>query len=290
MLLAWFRLLRPLHWFKNLFVLAPLLFARALFDPVDVILAVAAFGCFCLLSSAVYVVNDVVDADQDRLHPEKAHRPIAAGAVQPDVALVMAALLGCGAVAGCFLISFGFGLVGIGYLGLNLIYSLWLKRMGFVDVGLIASGFVLRVVGGALAIDVVVSVWLVICTFFLAALLGFGKRHHELCSLGDSSTQTRLALAHYTIPALKTAEWITAAVTLLAYLAYTVAPGTVAKFNTTHLLWTLPFPAFGMWRYLKLVGSPSTQSPTDALVTDWPSLLNLLGYVITVTLILYYAL
>ncbi|MBN2498198.1 MAG: decaprenyl-phosphate phosphoribosyltransferase [Deltaproteobacteria bacterium] len=286
MLRSSLQLLRPLHWIKNLFVLAPLLFAQHLFDSNELGLALVAFCVFCLLSSAVYAFNDVQDAERDRAHPHKSLRPVASGRIRPAAALVASACLAVAALGLAFALRWSFGAVGLVYLGLNLVYSRWLKRIAFVDVLLIAAGFVLRVVGGALVIEVEISIWLVPCTFFLACLLGFGKRRHELETQPDDNT-TRPALAGYSARSLRIAEVLAALMSLLCYLAYSLAPGTVAKFGTHWLVATLPFPALGVWRYLHLVESKRDLPPTEALVGDAPSWLNLIAWVVAVTWILY---
>ena len=284
---AWWRLLRPAHWVKNLFVLAPLLFARHLFEPVLILDALAAFAAFCLWSSSVYSLNDVLDAKRDRAHPLKRLRPIAAGEIRPQAALVLALFLASLATAGAWLLNPYFASIGLAYLGNNILYSLWLKRVAFLDVVLIASGFVLRVVGGALAIHVLISPWVVVCTFFLACLLGFGKRRHELETLLRGENATRPSLDGYTPAALRVTELVVAIVTLASYFLYTIAPGTVGKFGTWWLVATLPFPAFGIYRFLLLVRSGKQEAPTDLLVTDWPMWINIVAWVGTVAFILY---
>ena len=283
----WLRILRPAHWVKNLFVIAPLLFAQRMFTLDTWLVALAAAGLFCLASSGVYVFNDVLDAARDRAHPLKRSRPVAAGRIQPARALVASGLLAAVSLGGGFLLGPGFALVVGAYLLLNGLYSSLLKRVAFVDVVSIAIGFVLRVIGGALAIQVDFSIWLVMCTFSLACLLGFGKRRHELQGLGDGASFTRPALGGYSLRVLRAVEIGVAVVTLLAYLAYTVAPGTVAKFGGYQLVFTLPFPVFGIIRYLQLVASRVDASPTEALVTDFASLFNLAAWVAVVVIALY---
>jgi decaprenyl-phosphate phosphoribosyltransferase len=283
----WLALARPRHWVKNLFVLAPLLFARHLFDGGLWLRALAAAGLFSAMASAVYAFNDALDAERDRSHPLKRDRPIAAGRIPVRTAFAAAGLLALSAVLAGLSLGMGFALVGLGYLGLNVLYSLGLKRVAFLDVACIAAGFLLRVVGGALAIEAEISAWVVVCTFCLASLLGLGKRRHELVSLGDSSVETRPALLGYSRRSLQLAEWSLVAVTVLTYAAYTLAPGTLAKFGHHRLLLTIPFPLVGMLRYLQLVETRRDASPTEALVTDLPTWLNLTAWVIAVVLALY---
>ncbi|HSA21991.1 MAG TPA: UbiA prenyltransferase family protein [Myxococcota bacterium] len=272
---------------KNLFVLAPLLFARHLFDWDLWLRALAAAALFSAMSSAVYAFNDALDVERDRSHPLKRGRPIAAGRISVRTAFVAAGGLALAAVLAGLSLGAGFVLVGLGYLGLNAIYSLWLKRVAFLDVACIATGFLLRVVGGALAIEAAISAWVVVCTFGLASLLGLGKRRHELVSLGDSSVDTRPALLGYSRRSLRVAEWVLVVVTVAAYAAYTLAPGTLAKFGHARLLLTVPFPLAGMLRYLQLVETRRDASPTEALVTDLPTWLNLAAWVVAVVIALY---
>jgi decaprenyl-phosphate phosphoribosyltransferase len=287
MISAWLKLLRPTHWVKNLFVLAPVLFARGLFTANLFLTALLACGIFCVLSSSVYIINDVMDAEQDRSHPLKSHRPVACGLIDPGRAIVVGILLALGSLLPAFALDTGFGLLGTTYLAVNLLYSRWLKRLAFVDVAVIAFGFVLRVISGSLAIGVAFSSWLVVCTFCLASLLAIGKRRHELEICGKDGQVGRQSLTGYTRASLRWTEWILAGVTVAAYIAYTLAPGTRAKFGSFHLLYTLPFPVFGIVRYLRLVVTRREKVPTEALVTDIPSLINLAGWVVTVVLIIY---
>jgi 4-hydroxybenzoate polyprenyltransferase len=283
----WIALLRPRHWVKNLFVLAPLLFALHLFDGLLWWKSLFAFGVFCVLASAVYAFNDGLDAERDRAHPGKRHRPVAAGRIRPRAALLAGGLLGALGLGGGLLLGLPFASTGLVYLAINAAYSSGLKRVAFLDVLCIAVGFVLRVVGGALAIEAPISPWLVACTFGLACLLGFGKRLHELESLGADSRDTRPALRGYTRRSLRLAAWLLLGVTLAAYASYTVAPGTLAKFGSYRLLFSVPFPLIGMLRFLQLVDARRTATPTEALVTDWPSWLNLNAWLIAVVLALY---
>jgi len=252
------------------------------------LVSLAGAAIFCLLSSGVYAFNDVVDAERDRVHPLKSKRPVASARVSKTGALVVAGLLDTLAVGGAYFLDIEFGVVCSTYLVLNIFYTLLLKRLAFVDVMTIAAGFVLRVVGGAVVIDVVFSSWLVVCTFFLACLLGFGKRRHELHGQQDNVNITRPSLGGYSIPSLKWAEWFASAITIIAYVSYTFAPGTVSKFGGYQLLLTIPFPMFGIIRYLKLVESRRDLAPTEALVTDIASVSNLALWVGTVIWSLYF--
>lgn len=186
--------LRPRQWVKNLFVFGGLIFAQRLFTP-SVWPALAAFAIFCGLSGAMYLLNDVADRHKDRLHPDKRHRPVAAGQLRPGAAVAAAAaLIALGLAAGVGL-SPRFALAGLAYVTLLGAYSVWLKHVVIVDVLVVAIGFVLRAVAGALAIDVAISGWLLICTILLALFLALGKRRHEVLALEASAALHRPILA-----------------------------------------------------------------------------------------------
>jgi decaprenyl-phosphate phosphoribosyltransferase len=286
------RALRPRQWVKNLFVAAPLVFAKRLGDRDAMLLAGAAVAIFCALSSAVYLVNDLVDREKDRAHPTKRHRPIAAGHLAHGLAVALAAVLGLGALGGALAIDLRFGAVAGVYLTLNALYSFGVKEVAYVDVAIIATGFLLRVLAGAYAVDVPPSPWLLTCTALLAALLGFGKRAHELGQAqqaGRALAETRGVLARYSAQQLRIVLWILAAATTAAYVFYTQSPHTVAFFGTRQLLWTAPFCALGIARFLHLVTRHGeAESPTDAILRDLPFMANL-GLWGTAVLIIIYA-
>lgn len=289
--LAILRTLRPRQWVKNLFVAAALVFAKKLTDPALALRAGLAVLAFCLLSGAVYAFNDVRDLEADRRHPIKQHRPIASGALDRELALVMAAVLAAVALVGCAIMSWPLAAAATGYLANNLAYSLGLKRIAFLDVLLIAGGFLLRVWAGALAIDVPVSPWLLACTGLLACLLGFGKRAHELMQAEGSDRaahDTRASLAGYRVRTLRLALALLAGATVVAYALYTQDDHTVGFFGTRALIVTVPFSAFGIFRFLQLaLWRPREESPTDAVLRDWPFLVNLVAWGAVVVAIIY---
>lgn len=275
------RTLRPRQWVKNSFVIAPLVFSKHLFDLDLALLAAAAAAAFCGLSGAVYCFNDLRDVDEDRRHPVKKHRPIASGALGESTALAVALGLAAASLLGCALLSLELAAVGLGYLVINLAYSLRLKQIAWLDVSLIGAGFLLRVAGGALAIDVPPSLWLLACTALLSMLLGFGKRAHELkLGEGDSGrASTRAALAGYSLSVLTGVMVVLGLATCTTYALYTRAPHTVEFFGTGNLVWTTPFCVLGIARFMQLaLVSPLLRSPTDAMLHDAPFLLNLLAW------------
>lgn len=272
------RTLRPRQWAKNVFVAAPLVFARHLADPGYLARAALATLAFCALTGAVYAFNDVRDIEADRQHPTKRHRPIASGELSVRVALGAALVLAVGALAGSALLSWELAGIAAIYLVQNVLYSIWLKQIAFVDVSVIAAGFLLRVFAGATAIAVAPSRWLLLCTALLALLLGLGKRAHELQWARNRGHATRAALAGYRIGVVRVAMLVLAIVTCGTFAAYAVAPHTIAFFGTTRLVYITPFVVFGVARFLRLaIGSPRPEPPTDAMLRDPLFVMNLLA-------------
>ena len=280
--------LRPGQWTKNLFVFAGLLFGRRLLDPAAAGLAITACVVFCGLSGAVYLVNDVADRERDAYHPVKAHRPIASGALAPSTALIVAGILAAVCLLVAFLLKLQFGLVAAGYLALQLLYSGPLKHIVIIDVLAIAIGFVLRVVAGAVVIDVPASHWLLICTILLALFLALSKRRHELVLLADGAGGHRRILQEYSPYLLDQMIGVVTASTLMAYIFYATSPETAEKFGTSLLGLTIPFPLYGIFRYLYLVHQKEGGgSPSEMLLNDRPLLLCVALWGLTVAAIVY---
>jgi 4-hydroxybenzoate polyprenyltransferase len=284
------RTMRPRQWVKNIFVAAPLVFARHLGDPAYALRAAFAVLAFCALSSAVYAFNDVRDADADREHATKRARPVAARELSERAALAWAAVLALGALAGCLALSPQLAAIAALYLVQNLAYSLGLKKIAFVDVGLIASGFLLRVLAGAAAIAVPASGWLLLCTALLALFLGLGKRGHELAwaTRTQRATATRAALAGYRIEVVRIAMIALAAITCAAFIAYTLWPHTIEFFGTDRLVYVAPFVVIGVVRFLILaLWRTGDESPTEAMLRDPWFLLDLAGATVTTLYVIY---
>ena len=280
--------LRPSQWAKNLLVFAGVLFGMRLFDVTAVARATAAFGIFCLLSGVVYLINDVADRDTDREHPLKARRPIASGALPVPAALTSAVVLGTFALAGAFALGSTFFIVAAGYLALLALYSGPLKHIVIIDVLTIAFGFVLRAVAGAVAVNVSISHWLLVCTILLALFMSLAKRRHELVLLADGAVSHRPILGEYSPYLLDQMIAVVTASTLIAYVFYTISPETEQKFGTQWLGLTIPFPLYGIFRYLYLVHQrEGGGSPADLLLTDRPLLLCVTLWAVTVALIIY---
>ena len=281
--------LRPRQWVKNLFIFAPLLFSQNLFTPPAVGRSFAAFLLFCLASSSVYLLNDIFDRERDRLHPQKRHRPLATGELSVTVAAGVVLLLLLLALAGGWMISQPLVLVLLGYCLINLLYSTWLKHQVILDVFAIASGFVLRVVGGGLAIQVDISHWLLLCTTLLALFLGFSKRRHELGFLQAGAEAHRQVLADYSPHFLDMMIAIVTASTVMSYALYTVSDDTVRHFHTHALMLTLPFVLYGIFRYLYLIHHKNEGGdPTQSVLADIPMVVNLFLWVLTAAVIIYW--
>lgn len=282
------RSLRPHQWTKNLFVFAGLIFSQRLFDPQAAGTAAAAFVVFCALSGVVYLINDIRDRDADRRHPSKSRRPIASGALAPSTATTAAVVIGLAAITAGFWINREFGIVSVTYLALLTLYSISLKHIVILDVLTIAGGFVLRALGGAVAIEVEFSHWLLLLMLLLALFLALSKRRAELVTLADDATGHRPSLAEYSPYLLDQMIGVVTASTLLAYAFYTISPDTVAKFGTDRLLWTVPFPLYGIFRYLYLVHKrEGGGNPSDLLLTDRPLLACVALWGLAVIAILY---
>jgi len=280
--------MRPKQWTKNAFVFAGLIFSLRFFQLGDLLRTVAAALLFCLVSGCVYIINDVVDVEKDRRHPEKRNRPIAAGRIGPGPALAAAAVLITVALGLSFALRPAFGAIASLYFVLNLAYSLFLKHQVIVDVLIIAIGFVLRAVAGAVVIQVAISEWLLLCTLLLALFLGLCKRRHELVLMEEGGGSHRLVLEEYTPELVDQMIAVVTASTLMAYALYTISPTAQSKFHTTNLQFTIPFVLFGLFRYLYLVHKRNLGgSPELILLRDRPMIIDMILWVVTVILVLY---
>jgi decaprenyl-phosphate phosphoribosyltransferase len=300
MLAGLIKTLRPHQWVKNLFVLAPMFFNKDVFltTPQGPALnlavtgrALAATGVFCLLAGAVYTINDLADVEADRAHPIKRERPIASGSVPEGMAWLMATLLVVVSLGIGYLLDWRFFAVALLYFVENIAYTFKLKKIAFLDVALIALGFVLRVIAGGLATGVHVSMYMLACTALIALFLGFGKRRHELAG-EDGGRKSRIALEAYKPMALNIALAITGGATVVTYIAYAFDPVTCAFFNSRSLWMTAPFVAFGILRFLFLVSGRAgrglkSESPTQEMLRDVPFVLNLVLWVVVVVAIVY---
>lgn len=290
MLVALVRTLRPHQWVKNLTVLAPLVFAEQALEPLHFLHAAMAFIVFSILSGCVYILNDLVDVDNDRQHPVKRNRPIASGALPIVHARMALALLLVGTIAASFIfLPTAFAAVGLSYFTLNVAYSFALKHVPFVDVACIAAGFLLRLVGGAVAVGVPITIWIFTCIFFGALTLALGKRRHEIMQAGERGSTQRKVLAKYDLAHVSVAMSVMAAATLLSYVAYTIFGARTGRFfDPRDLVWTIPCVVFGLWRFTRLVNrADDARSPTDSMLRDPPFLINLGVWSVIVVVVIY---
>ena len=283
------RAFRPHQWVKNVFVFAALIFSRNLLNPELVVDTLLAFMAFSLTASAIYLINDVADYERDRLHPKKSKRPIASDLVKRGTAVVMSI---CSATCGIGLawyLNTETGVVLTVYGLMNLAYSFRLKHLVLLDVFIIAAGFLLRVSAGAFAINVPISPWLLLCTFFIALFLAFCKRRHELVSLGDNAAAHRGILAEYSTPFIDKMVSALASMTVMSYALYTIDPGVIVELKTNGLIMTLPLVVFGVFRYLYLVHQRQLGgSPTEIVLRDRSIQGIAILYLVVVIVCIYY--
>ncbi|MEN3040059.1 MAG: UbiA prenyltransferase family protein [Bacteroidia bacterium] len=284
-ILAWVRLLRPSHYVKNILIFSPMVFGREWGIWVETL---SGFWLFCLLSSATYALNDVRDAEADRHHPDKRHRPVASGAVSPKEALGVAVALGVLSIGAGFFLKFAFGVVMALYLLNNLLYTFWLKRLALWDAFSIAGGFLLRVYGGAAIGDIRVSGYLFMTVFFLSLFLAFGKRRYELLLLPPADhKKARYALHQYSVYYLDQLMSISATLTLVVYVLY------LMQGDFTWLMATLPVVVMGIFRYYHLThnlqgGEPSRELLTDPVILVMGVIFSLLSLLETLQVPLFF--
>ena len=287
-LLGVVRTVRPHQWVKNVFVLAPIVFAKEMFSPFVVTRAASAFAVFCLLAGAVYAMNDIADRDADRAHPVKRKRPIASGVVPLSWAYALSGALVAISLGWSLSLGLSFALVALVYFGQNVWYSFQLKHVAYLDVTFIAAGFVLRVMGGGYATRIQLSNYLLACTALLALFLGFGKRRHELAAAEANAAVQRASLESYTRRGLDLALAVTGVATVAAYVAYTLDSHTRAFFHSDHLWLSTVFVVLGGLRFLHIVKNrPLAESPTQEMLHDGPFVGIVLGWVAVVMWLVY---
>lgn len=287
---ALLKTMRPGQWVKNVFIFSALIFAQRLFDRDSLLTSLGAFVVFCAISGAVYIVNDLLDLEEDRRHPVKSKRPLASGQLRKRTALVAVFACAGGGLACAWCLDFGFFLWVAGYFALQLLYGWRLKHVVILDVFVIAIGFVIRVVAGAQVIQVEASPWLLICTILLALFLALSKRRHELILLDADASDHRPVLGEYSAYLLDQMISVVTASTVVAYCLYTMWPTTVNKFKTDKLVLTVPFVLYGIFRYLYLVHQKGEGgSPEALLVRDKPLLGATVLWMIVAVLIIYFA-
>jgi 4-hydroxybenzoate polyprenyltransferase len=276
-------LLRPRQWIKNLFLFAPLLFSRNIDKPQHVMTVFYAFLCFCMISSTVYIFNDIRDVEKDRKHPRKRMRPLAAGIISRREAQIFMIFMLPVSAALSFMLDYSFGFVVMAYLLNNLIYTLYVKNIVILDVMSIALGFILRVSGGAIVIKVAISPWLLLCTFLLALFLGFSKRRNELLVLQEDANSHRRILEHYSLEFIDNMLSIVTTSTLISYSLYTFYAS-----SSRHSMVTILFVLYGIFRYQYIVYNKKMgESPEEILLNDKPLVINIMLWILTSIIILY---
>lgn len=285
------RLLRPLQWLKNGFVFTPLIFSKHLFEKEYNNKAMLAFIAFCMASSFIYVINDIIDREADKLHPEKKKRPIASGEISVPFGIGIAVILSAVSLIIAQLLPVQFLYTIVVYIAIQFAYSFSLKHIVILDLFIIATGFMLRVFGGALAIQVVISHWIIITTLFLSLFLAASKRRSELVMIQKLQIETkRRVLQDYTISFLDSLLIITTTGMAISYALYTMAERTISVFGSEYLIFTTIFVLFGIFRYLFLViVKEEGENPTAILTKDAPTAINLFLWIITCVTIIYFS-
>ncbi|HOJ88465.1 MAG TPA: decaprenyl-phosphate phosphoribosyltransferase [Pseudothermotoga sp.] len=285
--MSFLKLIRPKHWVKNLFVVVPIVFAGKLLSTTFVLSSIIAFISFCLLSSGIYILNDIKDAPFDRLHPKKKTRPIAAGSVKVSMAFFVAFVLLISAFFLASLLNWKVVLCLVLYVLLNFFYTFKGKNVILIDVFCISAGFALRVIAGSYAISVAPSGWLVTSTFFLALFLGFGKRRGEIVTSQEDGVNHRLSLRFYDVNLLNNVMVSTGTAAVVFYALYTLDSRTIEQFKTDKLYYSIPFVVYGVFRYIFLLLKNGDGEPTDVVMKDRGMVLAVFLWFITVVLIIY---
>jgi 4-hydroxybenzoate polyprenyltransferase len=286
-LVDYFRLLRPRQWLKNVFVFAGLIFSRQFLHLESIEKSILAFIVFSILSSSGYIINDILDYQEDRAHPVKSKRPVASGKVQRVHAGLIAALLLIISLIGAYLLGNQFLSVCLIYSIFMISYSVGIKNIVILDVLFVAIGYVLRAIAGAVVITVEISSWLLLCTLLIALFLVISKRRTEIVLLGEDATKHRRILSHYSLGLLNQMMSIVTAACVVAYCLYTLAPETVNKFGTRNMIYTIPFVIYGIFRYLYITFQKvETDIPERVLINDLPLQLCLLAWIASCVLIL----
>jgi 4-hydroxybenzoate polyprenyltransferase len=284
------KLIRVPQWIKNFFVFVPLVFSLNLFRLDYVLSTLLGFIIFCLTSSIVYIINDIIDAPADRAHPKKKNRPIASGKISPMQGGLISIILTVIIVVLGFTLSSSFIVLIVLYFLINLLYSLKLKHIVLLDIFSIAAGFLIRVLAGAVIIHVAISSWLILTTMFISLFLAVMKRHSELVLITEDSDLTpRKVLAFYSLNFADQIATVAAAGVIICYALYTLAERTITVFKTENLIYTTPFVVFGIFRYMFLVYmNKQGENTTQILLTDVPMIVTVVLYVLTTMLIIYY--
>lgn len=283
------KILRPHQWVKNTFIFIPLFFGGSLFDMADWTSSLVAFVAFSFAASAIYSINDIVDVEADKKHPKKCKRPIAAGLVSKRQASLLAIILAIAALALPFLLNNWMLSVVIAiYLAMNLCYCIRLKHYAIIDVCIVALGFVMRIVAGGVATDIVLSRWIVMMTFLLTLFLSFAKRRDDVLIMNETGMAPRKNTSRYNLTFINQAITITGGVMLVCYIMYTVSPEVIERFNSPNLYMTSFFVILGLLRYIQLtVVDERSGEPTRLVLSDRLIQLIIAGWIISFAIIIY---
>ena len=281
------QIMRPLHWTKNMFLFAALIFGHKLNDPLAIGRAIGGFASFCLAASAVYILNDIIDRQRDRLHPEKSKRPIASGRVAIGSALVVAVLCAAVAIITGFILGPAFASIILIYIMLMVLYSLLLRRIMILDCVVIAIGFCLRAVAGAVVVGVFISQWLIICTFALCLFLAFGKRRGEIALLQQDRESFRNTLTGYTPELLAHMIDVTSGLAVVCFLLYAMDDRTLQTFGNNHLVYTTPLVLYCIFRFSSLIQTGKYPGPMQLVLNDLPFQIGFVVWVIASVVIVY---
>jgi 4-hydroxybenzoate polyprenyltransferase len=281
-----FRLMRPYQWVKNGFVFTGLLFGHAWHNPHFVAQVMIAFIAFCLVSSAIYTINDIVDLEQDKQHPKKSKRPLASGRLSVHAAAVLAVMLGAFGLTCAYFAAPAVLAILLAYALMNIAYSLRLKHVVILDVFIIATGFMLRILAGTLGVGIPPSQWLLLCGLMVTLFLGFTKRRAEIIALTEDKTAHRKVLEHYSPVLLDKMIGITAAGLIMSYSLYTMSADTIRIHGTANLIYTVPFVMYGVFRYIYLLHHQSRGGDTAHDLVRDPHLFVVVGVWLITTILL----
>jgi len=281
------QIMRPKHWTKNVFVFAALVFGQQMTVPLAVGRAIGGFFCFCLAASAIYIFNDIIDRDTDSLHPEKRKRPIAAGSVGINSAIMVSAFCAAAAIIVSFVLARSLAVVILAYIVLMILYSLFFKRMMILDCVVISIGFCLRAIAGAVVLDVFISPWLIICTFALCLFLAFSKRRGEIILLGENSDSFRQTLAGYTPELLAHMLDVTSGLAVVCFLLYAMDDQTLRIFGTHNLVYTTPLVLYCIFRFSLLIQQSRYSDPLQLIYKDLPFQIGLVLWLLACIGIIY---
>ena len=280
--------MRPRQWSKNLILFAALIFSQRLFQLTMLRDNSIAFIIFCFLSGSVYILNDLIDLEQDRNHPKKSKRPLASGKLKPSTAIISGIILVTLSLISALCLNTNFAWIALSYFILQIAYSTLLKHIVILDVLTVSAGFVLRAIAGGEVIEVPISSWLLICTILLALFLALGKRRHELILLEENAVNHRKILYEYSPGLLDQMISVATASTVIGYALYTMSAETIKKFHTDNLKYTIPFVLYGIFRYLYLIHQRQEGgSPEKILLNDKPLIINIILYLFTIWLFIY---